>query len=83
MKNIGKHFTEYYQNGKYLGSVNSDGEIPQNEVGYENRVFSIDEIVYFKKKYTASTENPFTKIKYNLQGRFERKTLSHEKKTVT
>lgn len=69
MKNTGNHIVEYYQNNKFLGCSVYDGVIPQSEVGYLSRGKMTEGTVQFKKKYTATYENPIMFIKYNLQGR--------------
>jgi hypothetical protein len=69
MISLNKHIVEYYQQNKFLGSVTINGSIEDNEVGYTNQKLQIDGSIQLKKKYTATKENPFKVIKYNLQGR--------------
>jgi hypothetical protein len=71
MKNLGINFTEYYQHGKYLGSVNQDGVLDDNQVGYFNRTFKTSGEINLKKRHKATTENPIMEIRYNMQGRLE------------
>jgi hypothetical protein len=75
MKNLGTHFTEYYRDGKFLGSITSDGILPDNQVGYVNRTILTDGIVALKKKHVASIESPLMQVRYNMQGRVETSQL--------
>ena len=69
MKNINKYIKEYYQKNKFLGAETFDGIVENNTIGYENRTFIREGEVKFKKKFTATNENPIMIIQYNLQGR--------------
>jgi hypothetical protein len=69
MKNTGNHIVEYYQKNKFLGHFVYDGVLPQNEIGYSNRGKMTEGTVQFKKKHTATLENPIMFMKYNQQGR--------------
>lgn len=69
MKNIGSHFSEYYQKGKYLGSINSNGELADDQIGYVNRRYVTNGEVKLKRKYIATQDNPIMIVSYNMQGR--------------
>lgn len=69
MKNLGTHFEEFYQRGKYLGSIVKDGELNDNEIGYENRHYMREGTVRIKRKNVATESDPIMVVKYNLQGR--------------
>lgn len=69
MKNTGKHFTEYYQRGKYLGSISSDGELTDEQIGYVNRQYMKNGVIKLKRKYIATQDNPIMIVSYNMQGR--------------
>jgi hypothetical protein len=69
MKAINKHIVEYYQAKKFLGSVTIDGVVADNEIGYSNQTSQTSGEIKLKKVYKATLTNPFTIIKYNMQGR--------------
>jgi hypothetical protein len=69
MKNTGTHFTEYYQRGKYLGSINSYGELTNEQIGYVNRQYMKDGYVRLKRKHVATELDPIMMVRYNMQGR--------------
>lgn len=69
MKNIGRHIVEYYQNGKFLGYITTDGELMPNEIGYSNQTRITSGFIKTKKIHTATVSSPIIVIKYNMQGR--------------
>jgi len=68
---LNQHIVEYYQNGKFIGSETLSGEVPQSEVGYSNAKFIKNDKKKFKRIFTATIDNPFKVVKYNLQGRIK------------
>mgnify|MGYP003342170120 CR=1 FL=1 len=69
MISLNKHIVEYYQQNKFLGTITVEGLISDNEVGYSNQTQQFEGTIQLKKKHTATKENPFRLIKYNLNGR--------------
>ena len=68
---LNQHVIEYYQSGKFIGVETIEGEVPQSEVGYSNAKTIRQGQKKFKRIFTASIDNPFKIVKYNLQGRIK------------
>jgi hypothetical protein len=71
MKNLGTHFEEFYQRGKYLGSISKAGELNDNQIGYENRHYMKSGMINMKRKHVATDADPIMVVRYNMQGRIE------------
>lgn len=69
---LNQYIIEYYQNGKFIGAETFTGTINQSEVGYSNAILIKNEKKRFKRIFTATNENPFKIVKYNLQGKMNR-----------